>query len=152
MRNSGATAVVEGVGDHGCEYMTGGVVAVLGEVGRNFAAGMSGGVAYVHDPDDELSAKTNKGMVSLSARLTDQDEAMLRRLVENHLARTDSDRARELLDDWESVVDEFTRVLPDAYAEVIAEGRGDDVREQLPDAAEGGAATAEFGAGVVGDD
>ena len=152
VRNSGVTAVVEGVGDHGCEYMTGGVVAVLGDVGRNFAAGMSGGVAYVHDPDDELAAKANTGMVSLSEELTDQDEAMLRRLVENHLARTDSDRARDLLDDWESVVGEFTRVLPDAYAEVIAEGRGDDVRDQLPDAAEGGAATAEFGPGAVGDD
>ncbi|SHH54025.1 glutamate synthase large subunit [Halobaculum gomorrense] len=152
VRNSGVKAVVEGVGDHGCEYMTGGVVAVLGDVGRNFAAGMSGGVAYVHDPDDKLAAKTNTGFVSLSDDLTDQDEAMVRRLVENHLARTDSDRAAELLDDWESVVGEFTRVLPDAYAEVIAEGRGDDVREELPDAAEGGQATAEFGAGAVGDD
>jgi len=152
VRNSGVKAVVEGVGDHGCEYMTGGVVAVLGDVGRNFAAGMSGGVAYVHDPDDDLPAKTNTGFVSLSDDLTDQDEAMVRRLVENHLARTDSDRAAELLDDWQSVVGEFTRVLPDAYAEVIAEGRGEDVREELPDAAEGGTATAEFGAGAVGDD
>ena len=152
VRNSGVKAVVEGVGDHGCEYMTGGVVAVLGDVGRNFAAGMSGGVAYVHDPDDELDAKTNKGMVTLSDELTDRDRAMLRRLVENHRARTGSERAADLLDDWTAVVEEFTRVLPDAYAQVIAEGRGDDVREELPDAAEPVDAAPEFEAGVVGDD
>ncbi|QHS17258.1 glutamate synthase large subunit [haloarchaeon 3A1-DGR] len=135
VRNSGATAVVEGVGDHGCEYMTGGVVAVLGETGRNFAAGMSGGIAYVHDPDDRLAERANTGMVSLSRDLSERDEAMLRRLVENHAAYTESDRARELLDDWEAALESFVRVFPDAYADVIAEGIGEDVRDARPPAA-----------------
>ncbi|GAA0512070.1 glutamate synthase (NADPH/NADH) large chain [Halorubrum aquaticum] len=132
VRNSGVKAVVEGVGDHGCEYMTGGVVAVLGDTGRNFAAGMSGGVAYVYDPDDRLGERLNRGMVSLSSDLDASDEAMLRRLVENHRAYTDSDRAAELLDDWEASLDDFVRVFPDAYADVIAEGTGTDVREEPP--------------------
>ncbi|QLG63377.1 glutamate synthase large subunit [Halorarum salinum] len=153
VRNSGAKAVVEGVGDHGCEYMTGGVVAVLGDTGRNFGAGMSGGVAYVYDPDDEFGAKVNRGMVSLSRELTDADGAMLRRLVENHLARTGSDRAAELLENWSEAVSEFVRVLPDAYAEVIAEGRGEDVREDLPEAAGGEGTVSGFERGAVsGDD
>ncbi|WP_430506528.1 glutamate synthase large subunit [Haloparvum sp. PAK95] len=135
VRNSGVKAVVEGVGDHGCEYMTGGVVAVLGDFGRNFAAGMSGGVAYVYDPEDKLADTANTGMVSLSDELTDTDEAMLERLVENHAAYTESERAAELLDDWAAVVDDFTRVFPDAYAEVIEEGRGADVREDRPEPA-----------------
>ena len=135
VRNSGVKAVVEGVGDHGCEYMTGGAVAVLGDTGRNFAAGMSGGVAYVYDPDDRLDARVNRGMVSLSETLDESDERMLRRLVENHRAYTDSDRAAELLDDWAAALDDFVRVFPDAYAEVIAEGTGADVREELPEPA-----------------
>jgi len=84
VRNSGVKAVVEGVGDHGCEYMTGGVVAVLGETGRNFAAGMSGGVAYVYDANGEFESKLNTGMASLSKSLTEKDERMLTRMVENH--------------------------------------------------------------------
>ncbi|MFD1684246.1 glutamate synthase large subunit [Halobellus litoreus] len=135
VRNSGVKAVVEGVGDHGCEYMTGGVVAVLGDTGRNFAAGMSGGVAYVYDPDGEFAAKTNKGMVSLEATLDDSDLQMLRRLVENHAAYTDSDRAAWMLDDWGEVVSDFVKVMPDAYAEVIEERARDDVRKELPPAA-----------------
>ncbi|POG57403.1 glutamate synthase large subunit [Haloferax marisrubri] len=132
VRNSGVKAVVEGVGDHGCEYMTGGVVAVLGETGRNFAAGMSGGVAYVYDPDDEFAAKANTEMVTLEDHLGDKDEAMITRLVENHLTYTDSDRAAELLDDWQSVLGDFVKVMPDAYAEVIAEDGREDVRNELP--------------------
>ncbi|OYR83402.1 glutamate synthase large subunit, partial [Halorubrum distributum] len=132
VRNSGVRAVVEGVGDHGCEYMTGGVVAVLGDTGRNFAAGMSGGIAYVYDPDDRLDDRVNRGMVSVSETLAESDERMLRRLVENHRAYTDSQRAADLLDDWEAALDDFVRVFPDAYAEVIAEGKGADVREEPP--------------------
>ncbi|OYR43763.1 glutamate synthase large subunit [Halorubrum sp. Eb13] len=136
VRNSGVRAVVEGVGDHGCEYMTGGVVAVLGDTGRNFAAGMSGGVAYVHDPDDRFDERVNRGMVSVSATLDDSDERMLRRLVENHRAYTGSDRAAELLDDWAATLNDFVRVFPDAYADVIAEGKGADVRDEPPEPAE----------------
>ncbi|OVE84713.1 glutamate synthase large subunit [Natronolimnobius baerhuensis] len=132
VRNSGAKAVIEGVGDHGCEYMTGGVVAVLGETGTNFAAGMSGGVAYVYDPENELEAKANTGMVSLHDELEDADEAMLRRLVENHVAYTDSDRGQELLANWEQALEAFVKVMPEAYYEAITEQGSDDVREELP--------------------
>jgi glutamate synthase (NADPH/NADH) large chain len=132
VRNSGVKAVVEGVGDHGCEYMTGGAVVVLGETGRNFAAGMSGGVAYVYDPDDEFAEKANTEMVTLSRTLEESDEAMLRRLVENHAEYTDSDRAAWMLDEWVRVREQFVKVMPDAYAEVIAERSRDDVRNDLP--------------------
>ena len=133
VRNSGVKAVVEGVGDHGCEYMTGGVVAVLGETGRNFAAGMSGGVAYVYDADGEFESKLNKGMVTFSETLTEKDERMLTRLVENHEAYTDSDRAAELLAEWETEIENFVRVFPDAYRNSIEEKGADDVREALPE-------------------
>jgi glutamate synthase (NADPH/NADH) large chain len=132
VRNSGAKAVVEGVGDHGCEYMTGGVVAVLGDTGRNFAAGMSGGVAYVYDPDGELERKANTGMVTLSRELDVSDEQMLGRLVENHAEYTGSERAKTLLDDWSDVLADFVKVMPDAYAEVITERGREDVRQDLP--------------------
>ncbi|WP_436345362.1 glutamate synthase large subunit [Natronorubrum sp. FCH18a] len=132
VRNSGAKAVVEGVGDHGCEYMTGGVVAVLGETGKNFAAGMSGGVAYVYDPDDEFEAKANTGMVSLHDDLAEKDEEMLRRLVENHVAYTGSERGELLLENWERALDAFVKVMPEAYYEAITEQGSDDVRSELP--------------------
>ncbi|QLG49403.1 glutamate synthase large subunit [Natrinema halophilum] len=132
VRNSGAKAVAEGVGDHGCEYMTGGVVAVLGDTGKNFAAGMSGGVAYVYDPDDEFAAKANTGMVSLHEDLEEKDEQMLRRLVENHVAYTGSERGQRLLENWERALDAFVKVMPDAYHEAITEQGSDDVRNELP--------------------
>lgn len=134
VRNSGAKAVVEGVGDHGCEYMTGGVVAVLGETGKNFAAGMSGGVAYVYDPDGEFEAKANTGMVSLHDALEEKDEQMLRRLVENHVAYTGSERGELLLENWERALEAFVKVMPEAYYEAITEQGSDDVREELPGA------------------
>ncbi|MFA9517677.1 glutamate synthase large subunit [Halopenitus sp. H-Gu1] len=152
VRNSGVKAVVEGVGDHGCEYMTGGVVAVLGETGRNFAAGMSGGVAYVYDPTARFEKRVNDGMVSITDELSDRDESMLRRLVENHATYTESERAHELLDDWDAALDSFVRVFPDAYAEVIAEGRGADVRDSRPPAANADADTNVDANVVSGDD
>ncbi|WP_276254583.1 glutamate synthase large subunit [Halomontanus rarus] len=136
VRNSGAKAVVEAVGDHGCEYMTGGVVAVLGRTGKNFAAGMSGGVAYVNDVDGNFAERTNTGMVTLYEDLDDADEAMLRRLVENHAAYTDSDRAEELLENWEAALESFVKVMPDAYYDAITEDGRDDVRETLPGTAQ----------------
>ncbi|MDH5021553.1 glutamate synthase large subunit [Halobacterium rubrum] len=132
VRNSGAHAVVEGVGDHGCEYMTGGIVVVLGDVGRNFAAGMSGGVAYVHDPDGDFADRCNTEMVRVSRELSERDEAALRRLVENHAARTDSRRAADLLADWPAAVSEFAVVMPDAYREAIDERPEADARRSLP--------------------
>ncbi len=139
VRNSGAKAVVEGLGDHGCEYMTGGVVAVLGETGKNFAAGMSGGVAYVYDPDDEFETKANTGMVSLHDDLEEKDEQMLRRLVENHVAYTGSERGERLLENWERALEAFVKVMPEAYYEAITEQGSDDVRNELPGAPEAAA-------------
>ncbi|WP_302080913.1 glutamate synthase large subunit [Salinibaculum rarum] len=136
VRNSGVKGVVEGVGDHGCEYMTGGAIAVLGETGKNFAAGMSGGVAYVYDPDGEFEDHANTGMVTLMGTLEPKDRDMLTRLVENHAAYTDSARAAELLEDWDEEIENFTKVMPDAYAEIIAERERDDVRNELPPAAD----------------
>ena len=151
VRNSGVKAVVEGVGDHGCEYMTGGVVAVLGETGRNFSAGMSGGVAYVYDPDGEFEGKLNKGMVTFSESLTEKDERMLTRMVENHAEYTDSERAAELLDEWAAELDNFVRVFPEAYRNSIENKGADDVREELPETPSA-AADVSAGAGAVSSD
>ncbi|TCO55153.1 glutamate synthase large subunit [Actinocrispum wychmicini] len=136
VRNSGALAVVEGVGDHGCEYMTGGRVVVLGSTGRNFAAGMSGGVAYVLD----LAARrVNREMVDLDP-LDDTDRAFLKETVERHLAETDSVIARELLLDWDT--GRFTKVMPKDFKRVLAarasaERDGRDVNEAIMEAAHG---------------
>jgi glutamate synthase (ferredoxin) len=132
VRNSGVKSVVESVGDHGCEYMTGGVVAVLGETGRNFAAGMSGGVAYVLDRDGDFEERVNHGMVSTTHDLECKDEQMLRRLVENHVAYTNSDRGEYILEHWEEELSKFVKVMPDAYAEIIEEKEIEDVRQDLP--------------------
>jgi glutamate synthase (NADPH/NADH) large chain len=114
-------AVVEGVGDHACEYMTGGAVAVLGETGKNFAAGMSGGVAYVYDPENTLADRVNSEMVSLSNTLEEANEALVRRLLENHVTHTNSDRGEALLADWSETLEAFTRVMPEVYREIVEE-------------------------------
>ena len=133
VRNSGVKAVVESVGDHGCEYMTGGVVACLGRTGKNFAAGMSGGVAYVLDRDGDFEETVNYGMVSTTDELDHRDRTMLRRLVENHVAHTDSDRGEYILDNWEEELAKFVKVMPDAYADIIDEREEADVRTDLPE-------------------
>src|SRR5579859_2322123 len=121
VRNSGAQAVAEGVGDHGCEYMTGGTVVVLGATGRNFAAGMSGGIAYVFDEDGEFVKRCNTAMVDLESVLEADDEASLRRLLENHARYTNSRRAREILDDWSRYRARFVKVFPKEYRRALAE-------------------------------
>jgi glutamate synthase (NADPH/NADH) large chain len=118
VRNSGATAVVEGVGDHGCEYMTGGRVIVLGPTGRNFGAGMSGGIAYVYDPDDVFAAKLNVEMVQLQ-QLDDDDREFVRTTVQAHLDHTDSAVASRVLGDWENEIIHFKKVMPIDYARVL---------------------------------
>jgi glutamate synthase (NADPH/NADH) large chain len=114
VRNSGATAVAEGVGDHGCEYMTGGVVLILGTTGRNFAAGMSGGVAYVFDEDGLFEARCNRDMVQLVS-LTPADARTIRELLEEHAARTGSAKAGELMASWENAALNFVKLVPSEY-------------------------------------
>jgi len=143
VRNSGAAAVVEGVGDHGCEYMTGGTVVVLGATGRNFAAGMSGGVAYIYDPEKRFAANCNMSMVEIEPLLSsseqekhqgieywhsmvrggqrETDEAILKRLLENHFRLTGSFRARDILGNWHASRAHFVKVMPTEYRRALAE-------------------------------
>ncbi|HEX6838815.1 MAG TPA: glutamate synthase-related protein, partial [Polyangia bacterium] len=120
VRNSGAITVVEGVGDHGCEYMTGGTVVVLGTTGRNFAAGMSGGVAFVYDEDGLFVRRCNPEMVELET-VDGEDACALRTLVEEHARRTGSKKAAALIADWETTLRKMVKVLPSEYRRVIAE-------------------------------
>jgi len=152
VRNSGAITVVEGVGDHGCEYMTGGTVVVLGETGRNFAAGMSGGIAYVYDPDGDFAKKCNRAMVTLEPVLacaeqeanvarsiwhsqlrsdqSEADEAILKCLIERHFKYTGSTRARNLLDNWSNGRNKFIKVFPNEYKRALGEMHAAQVASQ----------------------
>ncbi len=120
VRNSGVNAVVEGVGDHACEYMTGGRVVVLGDTGRNFAAGMSGGVAYVLDERGDFPTKVNPQMVDLESLEDPEEITELRRMIESHLERTSSHQARRVLDAWEDMVKRFVKVIPKDYKRMLA--------------------------------
>lgn len=121
VRNSGALAVVEGVGDHGCEYMTGGRVVILGDTGRNFGAGMSGGIAYIYDPEAVFPDKCNMGMIGLESVTTSDEKALLKSYLEEHVASTKSIIADELLQSWESSVTKFVKVMPHDYKKVLIE-------------------------------
>ncbi len=112
VRNSGAVAVVEGVGDHGCEYMTGGIVVILGGIGKNFGAGMSGGTAYIYDPDKRFELLRNPEMIEGVPVVDPEDQTHLRSLVEQHLERTGSARARQLLENWQQALAEFVKAQP----------------------------------------
>jgi glutamate synthase (NADPH/NADH) large chain len=148
VRNSGATAVVEGCGDHGCEYMTGGTVVLLGATGRNFAAGMSGGVAYVYDPDGDFEKRCNTTMVNLELVHSaaeqgaisgwhsqqrdgerESDEVILKRLIERHFKHTGSTRARNLLDDWAHARAKFVKVFPTDYKRALEEMHNSSMEE-----------------------
>jgi glutamate synthase (NADPH) large chain len=120
VRNSGATAVVEGVGDHGCEYMTRGLVVVLGKTGRNFAAGMTGGTAFVLDSSGNFATvKCNRREVDLERVVDPNDISMLQRLIERHSEYTDSPQARWVLDNWEEMLPKFIKVFPHEYKRVL---------------------------------
>ena len=131
VRNSGASAVVEGLGNHGCEYMTGGTVVVLGETGQNFAAGMSGGVAYIYDPDGTFEQSCNPSMVTLEKvereniqpkgprHLDQPDETILKNLIGKHQELTDSSIAKDILTDWEKELDKFIKVMPNEYKRAL---------------------------------
>ena len=121
VRNSGAETVVEGVGDHGCEYMTGGRAVILGPTGRNFAAGMSGGIAYVWDRDKDFAMKCNLGMVELERVETDEDIQELRDLIVAHQQFTGSSVAELILGDWPSALNDFVKVMPTDYKRVLQE-------------------------------
>tara|TARA_B100000579_G_scaffold260390_2_gene214547 strand:+ start:142 stop:2685 length:2544 start_codon:yes stop_codon:yes gene_type:complete len=142
VRNSGATAVAEGVGDHACEYMTGGTVVILGPTGRNFGAGMSGGVAFVYDPDDNFHRNLNTEMVDLESSLEDDDADLLRDLIRLHHEETSSGIASTILDNWHQQIRNFKKVMPKDYRRVLdaistAEEQGQDVEEAVMAAAKG---------------
>ena len=120
VRNSGAYAVIEGVGDHGCEYMTGGRVAVLGRIGRNFAAGMSGGIAYVWDPNKDAEKYINHDMVSVEYLIYDEDINELHEMVQKHYEYTGSKRAKFILDNWSHEKDNFWKIIPEEYRKALA--------------------------------
>jgi len=141
VRNSGAVAVVEGVGDHACEYMTGGRAVVLGKTGRNFGAGMSGGIAYVYDPDGTFPANVNPEMVDLE-QIDDEEERWLRGVVEQHYLLTRSGVAYLILADWYKAAETFVKVMPKDYKRVLAatraaQERGESVEEAVMAAAHG---------------
>jgi glutamate synthase (NADPH) large chain len=140
VRNSGATAVVEGVGDHGCEYMTGGRVVVLGPTGRNFGAGMSGGIAYIHDPEGGFARRLNTEMVELERVEGDDDAAYLRDLIGRHVELTGSEVGRRILADFDRALGQFHKVMPVDYRRVLeatarAAEEGRDVDEAIMEAA-----------------
>jgi glutamate synthase (NADPH/NADH) large chain len=157
VRNSGATAVVEGVGDHGCEYMTGGTVVVLGKAGRNFAAGMSGGIAYVLDEEGDFTQRCNLAMVDLEPipeeesaaavegageleshgkvkidHLAGHDDEMLKGLIQRHLLYTGSERARRILENWAAYLPRFVKVMPQEYKRALAEMAQEALRNEQP--------------------
>ena len=120
VRNSGVNTVVEGIGDHGCEYMTGGRVVVIGKTGRNFAAGMSGGIAYVLDENDEFKINCNKGMVDLDQLTDDDDCHTVKTLLKKHINYTKSPVAKNILDNWDKYQSKFIKVMPRDYKRVLS--------------------------------
>jgi glutamate synthase domain-containing protein 3 len=138
VRNSGAIAVVEGVGDHGCEYMTGGVVVILGRTGKNFGAGMSGGEVFVLDEDKSFRSRLNPAMVRIDEFKEDRDIELVKRMLANHVIYTNSSKAKRVLDRWEEYIPKFLKVIPGAYAEVVERhlAQGKDVRIAPPAPAE----------------
>jgi glutamate synthase (NADPH/NADH) large chain len=131
VRNSGATAVVEGAGDHCCEYMTGGRVLVLGSCGKNFAAGMSGGIAYILNMDDNFDYFCNMEMVELSLIEDKADNEELRSLISSHKKYTQSPVADRILNDWDNYVKRFIKVLPIEYKKVLHEEKMEALKKKL---------------------
>ena len=141
VRNSGASAVIEGVGNHGCEYMTGGTVVILGRTGQNFAAGMSGGVAYIYDPDNTFNNYCNLSMVTLHKvereniktdmpkHLNLADEVILKTLIEKHGQNTDSSIAKKILSNWDKELENFIKVMPIEYKRALTEMSSSKIKE-----------------------
>lgn len=118
VRNSGATAVVEGIGEHGLEYMTGGKVLIIGKTGRNFGAGMSGGIAYVYNEDGSFENKCNMELIILE-KLNDEDKEDLKQMLQNHYKYTNSQKAKNMLNNFDIEINKFIKVIPKAYKQVI---------------------------------
>jgi glutamate synthase (NADPH/NADH) large chain len=131
VRNSGATAVIEGVGDHCCEYMTGGRVAVIGKTGRNFAAGMSGGIAYVLDEVGNFDYYCNQGLVELGKVEDAADIQELQAMLQNHLMHTNSTKAQEILVNWNQYLPKFVKVIPFEYKKVMEEQKVKALEKKL---------------------
>jgi glutamate synthase domain-containing protein 3 len=131
VRNSGANVVVEGLGDHGCEYMTGGKVVVLGKTGRNFAAGMSGGIAYIWDIEGKFNDLCNKEMVDLFQIKSQEDKDDLRGLIITHFELTNSKVAKKVLDNWVEVEKQFVKVFPKDYQRVLANQKSESKDEKF---------------------
>ena len=129
VRNSGAHTVIEGVGDHGCEYMTGGRVVILGKTGRNFGAGMSGGIAYIFDQENTFEERCNLEMVVLERIVENDDIAELQKLVEKHVTYTGSQIAKNILSNWASSLSSFVKVMPLDYKRVLEQQRKDKLTE-----------------------
>ncbi|MEQ8713889.1 MAG: hypothetical protein RIC80_12790 [Cyclobacteriaceae bacterium] len=129
VRNSGVNAVVEGVGDHGCKYMTGGRVIILGPTGRNFAAGMSGGIAYVFDPHNSLAENCNMEMIDLDP-IDHDDTKLMKGLITKHLRFTGSKVAEEILTDWSRYASSFVKVMPKEYKAVLLNRAKKKVKEK----------------------
>ena len=127
VRNSGVKTVVEGIGDHGCEYMTGGLAIILGKTGRNFAAGMSGGIAYVYDEDDTFKPKCNREMVDFDL-IESEDIQVLRTMIENHFKYTKSEVAEKMLANWEATLEKFVKVMPRDYKAVLLKRKVESLR------------------------
>jgi len=123
VRNSGVRVVVESVGDHGCEYMTGGVVVVLGKTGRNFAAGMSGGIAFVYDEAGDFNTRFNPGLADLEAVADSQDISTLKHMIQEHLTHTGSRSAQLILDRWDESLHRFKKVMPRDYRRIVEESK-----------------------------
>jgi glutamate synthase (NADPH/NADH) large chain len=119
VRNSGAEVVVEGIGDHGCEYMTGGKTVVLGKTGRNFGAGMSGGIAYIYDTDGSFPANCNKGMIQLEKVDNKKEQEELKAMIQKHLDKTESSVAEYILKDWNESLTKFVKVIPTDYKRML---------------------------------
>ncbi|KAK4273901.1 hypothetical protein QN277_017207 [Acacia crassicarpa] len=134
VRNSGAKAVVEGVGDHGCEYMTGGTVVLLGKTGRNFAAGMSGGIAYVLDADEKFHSRCNLELVDLDKVEEEEDIMTLRMMIQQHQRHTNSKLAKEVLDNFENLVPKFIKVFPREYKRVLAKMKAEAASKEAVEA------------------
>jgi glutamate synthase (ferredoxin) len=130
VRNSGVRAVIEGAGDHGCEYMTGGVVVVLGRTGRNFAAGMSGGLAFVLNEDGKFEQRCNMGMIELEKVTTQEDRQLLRGMIESHLRYTGSRTAQRVLEQWPARLSKFVKVMPVEYKRVLLERKATAAKAQ----------------------